>query len=456
MVTDRPTLAQLYGSRTMLVLLALGFSGGIPNLLATSIAPAWTTKTDWSVEAIGLLSLLQLPYALKFLWAPAVDRVKLPLISQFGRRRSWILASQVGVLALVIVIAAWGPGTWMSTDDETSASSVSLLAWLISIPLHAWIFMALLAVMVALSATQDIVSDAYRVEVLAKDQLGAGAGVFVSGYRLAYVVLGAAVVASVGFLGWDLAVGSLAVLAFAGIFATVRAREPQHRGVSAQGLYDAVIAPFSTLSRQWRWRFIALILFVLVFRLPDQLANAMTSPLLLKGLAYTLAQLGWVRQGFGFTMTIVGALAGGWMVARFGLMRCLLVFGALQAISNGGFLLLAHFFHATTANAPETPAPVLALLPVIAVENFSGGLIAAGFVAFLMSVCDPRYVATQYALLTALMALSGAIGGALSGVLTKELDYPMFFLFTILAGIPGIALIAFVRPPRSVVASPRQ
>lgn len=437
MVTDRPTLrptlAQLYGSRTMLVLLALGFSGGIPNLLATSIAPAWTTVAGWSLEAIGLLWLLQLPYALKFLWAPVVDRVKLPLVSSLGQRRSWILVSQVAVLVGVLGVGAWGPGEWV--EGASGASG------------HAWIFMSILVVVVFFSATQDIVSDAYRVEVLSPSQLGAGAGVFVSGYRLAYVVLGAGILASVESLGWNLAVASLALLALVGIIGTLRAQEPESRGAPEPGFHGAVVAPIAILWGHWKWRLVALVAFVLVFRLPDQLANAMTAPLLLKGLGYTPAQLGWVRQGFGFSLTICGALAGGWMVARFGLMKCLLVFGALQALSNGGFLLLAEIFHATTASAPAIAAPVVALLPVIALENFAGGLVTAGFVAFLMSVCERKQVATQYAMLTALMALSSAIGGPVSGLLTKQLDYPMFFLLTILVGAPGMALIAFVRRP---------
>lgn len=432
MVTDRPTLAKIYGSRTMLVLLALGLSGGIPNVLVNNIAPAWTTLSGWSVEAIGLIALFQLPYALKFIWAPLVDRLGIPLFEGLGRRRSWLLLSQTGVMLGIGLVALWGPGDWSETQQA-----------------HAWIFMALLGVTVFLSATQDIVADAYRVEVLKRDELAAGAGVFVSGYRVAYVALGAGVLLAEKHIGWPTAIALLALVGAVGPIATLFAREAKPYIAPEAGLRDMVFAPFSSLWKQWGARILVLMVFVLVFRLPDQLANAMTPPLLLKGLGYTTEQLGWVRQAFGFALTILGALTGGWMVARWGLMRCLIAFGILQAASNGGFLLLAQLMGASTQIAREIPAPVAALLPVIAVENFAGGLVTAGFVAYLMSVCQPRHVATQYALLTALMALSGSIAGAISGVLTRQLDYPLFFLVTIFAGIPGLALIAFVRPPDS-------
>lgn len=422
----------------MIVLLALGVSGGIPNLLATSIVPAWATLEGWSLEAIGLLWLLQLPYALKFLWAPLADRISLPMRALLGQRRSWILWSQILVVVAVAAVALWQPGAW--TDGPS---------------IHALVFMALLFVCVIFSATHDIVADAYRAEVLAPDELGAGAGVFVSGYRVAFVAIGAGALALVPSVGWPMAVGGLGLVALAMTSGTLRAAEPEWRGAPNHGLASAVTAPVTTLWQQWGYRIVVLGAFVLMFRLPDQLGNAMTTPLLLKGLGYTLEHLGWARQAFGSTLTIVGALVGGWMVARFGILRCLLVFGILQASSNGGFLALAEWYAATTAHAAVVPAPIGSLLGVIAFENFTGGLVSAGFVAFLMSVCDRSQVATQYAILTALMALSGVIGGAMSGVLARHLDYPAFFGFTMIVGIPGILLIPFLRLPGAATQSIR-
>ncbi len=414
----------------MLTLAALGFCGGIPNLFATSLAPAWATVEGWGVELIGFLALFQLPYALKFLWAPLVDRVHLPVLAILGQRRSWILASQLLALACIAAASLVAP-----VADEPANH------------VHNTLFMCLLCGVVLFSATQDIVSDAYRAEVLSRDQLGAGAGIFVSGYRVGFIVMSAGVLAVVGIIGWTVALLAMCSIGLVGITGTLMAREPDVRPTPEPGLSGALVAPLTALSKHWGPRLLALILFVLVFRLPDQLANTMTTPLLLKGLGYSLAQLGWIRHALGFTLTVVGAIAGGWIVARIGLIRSLVAFGTLQALSNLGFYLLALFFNATTTQSPTECAPVWALVPVIVVENFAGGMVAAGFVAFLMSACEPRHVATQYAMLTALMAAGGALAGALSGVLTKRLDYSAFFLLTIASGMPGIALIALMRAP---------
>ncbi len=430
MVTDRGAGMRLYGNATMAVLVALGFSGGTPNLVATSIVPAWTSVIGWEVEAIGYLSLLQLPYALKFLWAPCVDRVALPLQRRLGRRRAWILWSQLACVVMMTALGAWGP-----VGGEPSWAS------------HASIFAVLLTVLTFVSATQDIVADAFRTESLEPEQLGAGAGVFVSGYRVAFVALGAAALALAPKFGWEMVLLGVAVVALACSLGTLSATEPAVRAPPEPGLRAAVVAPFASLWNRWGIRVLALVAFVLLFRLPDQLGNAMTPPLLLKGLAYSPETLGWVRQGFGFGLTIAGALVGGWMVARWGIIRCLVVFGILQALSNGGFLLIAEAFNASTEIARSAPPPIAPLVGTIAIENFVGGLVSAGFVAFLMSVCDRQQVATQYALLTALMAASGAIGGALSGLLARAFDYPGFYLLTILAGVPGMALVPFIRLP---------
>lgn len=429
----------------MLVLAVLGLSGGIPNLLATSIAPAWTTISGWEVEAIGLLAFLQLPYALKFLWAPVVDRVRLPFAARLGQRRSWILVTQAGAIAAILAVAAWGPGNAALPDAAASPGDAATAATESS---HAMVFMCLLALLVFFSATQDIVADAYRTESLTPSEFGAGAGVFVSGYRVAFVALGAIVLVLAPKISWPVAVSLLALVAGYAMICTLAGSEPANRAAPVSGTRAAILQPFVLLARRWRWRLVALVAFVLIFRLPDQMGNAMTTPLILNGLGYSPEQLGWVRQAFGFTLTIFGALAGGWMVARIGLLKCLIAFGILQAVSNAGFLLLADAFAATTAHAAATPAPLSALIGVIAIENFSGGLVSAGFVAFLMSVCDRTQVATQYALLTALMALGGAIAGGASGYLAAHFDYPAFFLITILVGIPGIALIAGVRSPK--------
>jgi PAT family beta-lactamase induction signal transducer AmpG len=206
----------------------------------------------------------------------------------------------------------------------------------------------------------------------------------------------------------------------------------------------AVVEPVASLVRAWRWRVLALAAFALVFRLPDQLGNVMLTPLLLKGLGYDSEQLGVVRQFLGFGLTIAGAMLGGWMVARFGMVTSLWVAGVLQAGSNLVFWAMAVAHGATVSVAAASPAPLGSLLAGIAVESLCGGMVSSAFVAYLMSICDRRMVATQYALLTSLMAAAGAGIGGFSGLLAARLDFADYFLATALVGLPGIALIAAV------------
>jgi PAT family beta-lactamase induction signal transducer AmpG len=420
----RPGFLRLYGNRTMLGLLALGFAGGLPNVFVTDVASAWATADGWDVAAVGALGFWTFPYALKFLWAPAVDALHVPMLGRLGLRRGWLLLTQVAVLAGLVAMCAVGPERPIA-------------------------FTALLAAVAFLSATQDTVADAFRTESLRTDELGAGASSFVTGYRIAFVVLGAGVLATADTVGWRVAAFAGALAMVIGIAATLVTPEPAVAR-SRPGLRESVVSPVAEFVRGWGWAFPALLAFVLVFKLPDQLANAITTPLLMKGLGYSPASIGWIRQAFGIGMTIAGAGVGGWMVARFGVVRCLWVFGVAHCVSICGFLALVLAYGATVHSTPAAPPPVWALVPAIGVENFVIGLVTSGFVAFLMGVCDRRFTATQYALLTALMALGNALARGAGGALAAALDYPWFLVAAMVAGIPGILLIPLVtRPVRS-------
>lgn len=434
---ERPSLARIYGSRTMLVLLALGVAGGIPNVTLTTVSQAWVTDTKWELAAIGWLGFLTLPYALKFLWAPIVDGVRLPVIGRLGRRRSWLLASQAATAAAILALGIWGP--------EPMAGELGA---------HNLVFFALMAIAVACSATQDIVGDAYRADILTPQEMGAGASAFVTGYRIAFVVLGAGALILAEYIGWRAAMCGAGALMLGGVAATLAAREPAVPRGAAADLRTAAVAPLRVFWEQWRWRLVALVLFVLLFKLPDQLATAITTPLLMKGLGYHADTIGWVRQGFGFAMTVAGAGVGGWMVARLGLVRCLWVFGVMHCVSIAGFLWLTVQYGAHAGATPAQAPPVLALMPAIAVENFVVGLVTSGFVAFLMSICDRRFSATQYALLTALMALGNSVASGLSGALAERLDYTLFLVFAMCSGIPSLALIPLLRPPPQPAPTP--
>ncbi len=430
----------------MLVLLVLGFSGGVPNVLVTTVAQAWTSSVGWSVTAIGALAFCTLPYALKFLWAPIVDGVSLPLFGRLGRRRGWLLVSQLLALFALVALSIWGP---VPTDPAPGVDWT--LGEFAAAALHNRIFFALLCAAAFFSATQDIVADAFRAESLGSAELGAGASTFVSGYRIAFVVLGAGVLLVAEAITWRFAtLGAALAMAF-GVVATLSAREPDIVGGVRPTLRESLLQPIARFYSSWGGRVLFLAAFVLLFKLPDQLATNITTPLLMKGLAYSAESIGWVRQAFGFVMTIIGAAAGGWMVARLGVIRCLWLFGVAHSVSIAGFLVLALAYGATVHATPVAPPPIWALMPAIALENIVIGMVTSGFVAFLMSICDRRYTATQYALLTALMAAGNAFAGGMGGKIADELDYPGFLIVAMLAGIPGLLLIPFVRPPTSAL-----
>ena len=408
------SFTDLYRSRTMLVLLFLGIAGGLPNVLVTSVAQAWTSSVGWSVTAISALTFCTLPYALKFLWAPIVDGVSLPILGRLGRRRGWLILSQILSLAALVALSLWGP---VPIDPPSgvvwSPSEIDAAIF------HNRIFFVFLCATAFFSATQDIVADAFRADSLSPTELGAGASTFVTGYRIAFMVFGAGVLLAADAISWRLASTAASMAMLLGLAATLVAREPELVGVVRPGLADSVVQPLVRFWSVWRIRIFALALFVLLFKLPDQLTNSITTPLLMKGLAYSAESIGWVRQSFGFA----------------------------HSVSIGGFLILAVAFGATVHATPTTAPPIWALMSAIAVENIVIGMVTSGFVAFLMAICDHRYTATQYALLTAIMAAGSSVAGGMSGALAERFDYPLFLVIAMLSGIPGILLIPFVGPP---------
>ncbi len=420
----------LYLQRTMLVLLALGYGGGIPLEMAFNIMPTWASAAGWSVMSIGLLSLAKLPYAFKVLWAPLADHCSIPGLRWMGRRRAWLLMSQCLCMFMILVLA------W-NMDHRGSALAPTAM-------------LVLLGILVFAGATQDIVGDAFRAEVLTPRELGAGASVFVTGARIASVVggAGALIIASrlaasesLNDWSWGIAIGLLALSSAAGMAGTWFAKEPERPAGIVHGFSASVMQPFQIFAQGWGSKLAVLFAFTMLFRLPDNLGGAMNSPLLVQGLGYSTETIGWVRQGMGFSFSILGAMVGGWLVARWGIIRCLWVFGALQAASNVGFLVLAEAFHATVLVKATHAPPTAALAMVIMAENLCGGLVSCGFVAYMMSVCDRRATATQYALLTGFMAIGNSLSGWMGGWMVHHFDYSWFFLLSIVAAVPGMALI---------------
>lgn len=503
----------------LVVTTLLGFASGLPLALTGQAMQAWLTQGGIDIATIGFLSLVGLPYTFKFLWAPLMDRFDLPLL---GRRRGWLVLTQLALAGALALLAATSP-----TD------SIRLFA--------------LLAVAVAfISASQDVVIDAYRTDLLAPAERGMGASLNVMGYRLAMIVSGGLALiwtdpAQAGHWTWPEVYRFMAGLmaAAALLSATVLPRVTPPAGprpaarqdligfaavlaavavgylVSdrfAQPVARALLAPLlegGTLDArlQQRWIELAALLLGIVFTLPlaawaarrarfqtllgglanyfaqpgalaflalivlyklgDAFAGSLMTPFLLKSMAYSAAEVGVVNKVIGLWLTIAGALVGGALMMKIGLWRALLVFGVLQAASNLGFwwlavngagvlpgLTLPAFDWGFVALAQPTPVDG-GLLMVIAFENLSGGMGTAAFVAFLMSLCNQRFTATQYALLSAFASVGRVWVGPLAGVLAESIGWPTFFVVSTVLALPAVGMLWWLRRPiRALEAAP--
>lgn len=385
----------------------LGFASGLPLALTGGTLQAWATLDGVSLQSIGFLTLIGSAYTLKFLWAPLVDRYSFPFL---GRRRSWILLTQLALAAGIAGMGFYSPGS-------------SLLP------------LAMLAVCVAfLSATQDIAFDAYSTDVLRSDERAAGAAVKVLGYRLAMIVSGGlALVLADQWLGWHntyfLMGGLMAVCAVA----TVLAPEPEVVAEAPRSLALAVFEPLAEFFRRpGAW---TILLLIVLYKLGDAFAGALSTTFLLRGAGFTGTEVGAVNKVFGLAATIFGALAGGGIMARMGLYRSLMFFGLLQAVSNFGYWVLA-----------VTPPHIYSMAGIIVLENLCGGMGTAAFVALLMALCKHEFSATQFALLSALSAVGRTyLAGPLTPPLVESLGWPGFFVVTVFIAMPGLALLYFRR-----------
>jgi MFS transporter, PAT family, beta-lactamase induction signal transducer AmpG len=399
---------RLFGQPKMASLLVLGFASGLPLLLTSRVLQAWMTDANVDLTTIGLFSLAALPYSLKFLWAPLLDRYVPPFL---GRRRGWLLITQILLMLAIAALALRNPVLGLQA-------------------------LAINAIVITfLSATQDIAADAYRTDVLEHSEMGAGAATFVLGYRIALLVAGALALFLADRMPWSTVYLLMAGFMVVGIVATLTAPEPKLRDAPPRSLAEAVKLPFlEFFQRSGAWKGALVLIFIVLYKYPESLAQAMLTPFLLET-GFTKADLATAQGVIGLVATIIGSLAGGAIVGRIGINKSLWLFGAAQALSNLMYYLLA----ITGKNT--------ALLYVgVAIEYFAFGLVAAGLVAFLMSVCSMRFSATQYALLSSLMAASRDILVTPGGRIAEVVGWPMFFMITVLVGIPAIAPLPWIAP----------
>ncbi len=395
----------VYGNRRVLSLLGLGFSSGLPLALTASTLQAWMASEKVDLALIGIFSLVGLPYTMKVLWAPLMDRFTPPFL---GRRRGWILITQtllaLGILALGL-------------------SSPVSMPWAV----------ALLAVAIAFfSSSQDIVIDAYRADVLKERELGAGAATTVVGYRIALIVSGAVAMILSDHLPWRVVYGLMAGVMLLCTAFTLWAPEPTERAIAPRSLKEAVWGPLTSYFR--RSGAVEMLCFIMLYKLGDAIAGAMTTPFLLD-LGFTRTDVGAVNKAFGLVSTILGTLAGGSIIAKMGINRALWLFAFLQAFSNLAFTGLAlvgkHF---------------AVMVAAIGLENICGGMGTAAFVAFMMSLCDRKFSATQYALLTSLMAVTRVLAGVPTGYMVNSLGWAHFYAVSVAGALPGILLLPRFAP----------
>ena len=437
------TIAQffrVFQSRKMVALLSLGFVSGLPYALTDDAFRAWLSSAKFDLSTIGWLGLVSLPYSLKFLWSPLIDRFVPPFL---GRRRGWILLTQGG-LVLAILAIAWQMFTISNTlpmDRPASLPALAIAALILAF----------------LSATQDIAIDAYRTDVLEVQEVGAGIGIWVMGYRIALLFAG-----FVGFnlaskFGWSWVYVLLAIVMGLGMIATITAPEPPEEDSRPASLDEAVVKPFQEFFQRLGVRKVLLILvFTVFYRFSDAMVGKMAVPFL-KTL-FDDGTIGTVRQGIGLVATIVGTLAGGAILSKIGINRSLWVFGFLQAISNIGYYAIA-----------VVGKNDYVLLAAINVENFCGGLGTAGFLGFLMVLCNPSFSATQFALLSSLFAvgrdlLASPFSGESAQFIQRNMPswtainqipwlagsdgkgWALFFLLTLALAIPGMMFLPFFAP----------
>ena len=388
----------------MTVAFVMGFSCGVPLLLTLSVLQAWMKEEGVDLGVIGLFSLVGLPYTLKFLWAPVLDRFTLPFL---GRRRGWLLVIQC---LLMVSIAALG-----FTEPGKSPWMVAFVAMLVTF----------------FSASQDIVVDAYRREDLTDNELGLGSSLYVNGYRVGMLLAGSGGLILADHIPFSQVYLIMAATLSVGIVTTLAAREPRVAEGTPVSFREAVIQPFvEYFSRDGA---VAILAFILLYKIGDQMATTMTMPFYLD-LGFSKTEIGAVAKLFGFWATITGGLAGGVIMLRLGIWRSLWVFGILQAVSTTGFAVLAYVGHS------------LGMLAVaIAGENFCGGMGTAAYVAFMASITNKRFTATQYALLSSLMGIPRVLASAPTGYIAEWTGWPMFFLLCAGAAIPGLVLLKVIK-----------
>jgi PAT family beta-lactamase induction signal transducer AmpG len=422
--------AAVYRDRRVITVLFLGFSSGLPLALTTGTLSIWLARDGIDKTTIGLFALVGVPYTLKFVWAPLVDRMRIPLLTRaLGRRRGWLIVTQLTLMASIFALGESNPETDLAA-------------------------MAVISLVVAFcSASQDIVVDAYRIDSLEARQQGAGAATYIGGYRVALLTSGAGALFLADQMSWLVVYGVMAALVMIGVATVALSPEPasdpraladadrrraeailaKKPGMprtlanSLAWLDGAVIEPFSDFMTRQSW--LVILLFILLYKFGDAFAGVMANPFYVE-MGFSNSEIASVSKLFGLIATLGGVFLGGLFVSHYGAMRSLLVCGVLQMLSNLMFAVQAMVGH-----------NIVMLTVTIAVENFTGGMATAAFVAYLSGLCHVAYTATQYALLTSFMAFGRTVLSSSGGWIADHLDWVSFFVVSTVVAVPGLLLL---------------
>ncbi len=395
-----PSIARVLFSRRIMVAGFMGFSSGLPLLLTVTVLQARMKDEGVDLTVIGLMALVGLPYTLKFLWSPLFDRFVPPFL---GRRRGWLLVTQVLLIGATAGLGFVRPS------------------------LHPW-GVAMAAFLVTLfSASQDIVVDAYRREDLADEELGLGSSLYVNGYRVGMLLASGGGLILADHISFRAVYLIMAACMLIGVATTLATPEPEPLEGVPKTIREAVVDPFlDYFSRSGAWWILA---FILMYKIGDQMASAMTTPFYLD-MGFSKSEIGTVVKLFGFWATLAGGFIGGAAMLKLGIHTSLWIFGILQAVSTAGFAVLAHLGH-------NTPG----LIAVVSFENITGGMGTSAFVAFMASLTNKRFTATQYALLSSLMGVPRVIAAMPTGFMSKYMGWSPFFLFCTVIALPGLLLL---------------
>ncbi len=402
----------VYLEPRQLIILVMGFASGLPLLLTLSTLSYWLKKVGTDLTAIGLFGAAAAPYGYKFLWSPIIDQVRLPVLSSLlGHRKSWLFVLQILLAGAIFALGLTDP----AVNPLQTALAVLVIAFF--------------------SASQDIVIDAYRIEILDAEEQAAGAATTQIGYRVGLLLAGAGAIALSDFVAWNIVFAVLAACILGCAIFTLFVPEPKIQRPSfgsdyRAGVNEAVIQPFREFMQRRGWAVV--LLFVLLYKFGDAFSGFLANPFYVD-LGFSGVEIAAITKIYGIIATVIGGLVGGAIVARIGLFRTLMIGGVLQAATNLLFTVLALRGH-----------DIVWLGIAITADNLAGGIAAAAFVAYLSGLCNRAFTATQYALLSSFMAQGRTLMSTPSGWLAQKLDWPEFWALTALMAIPGLLLLLWL------------